>query len=1321
MRLPRDLLSGEYIAPDVFLCQTDKEIISKIQVLNLQGTFKWAQYSEISCTIPRIYIDETSMEETLHPAYDLVEGLRLIYLDGFGYFQIQEPTLSTDGIREVKEITAFSSEYMLSQKYLDTFVINKGVVDNAASIDGVQLYNQDDTEHSLLHLVLSEKAPEWTIGHVDPELATEQRSFEVDKQSIYDFLTNDVQNAFKCVVLFNTITNEINIYKEEEDEHYQTDVYMTFDNLSKNVNISYTADDIKTMITVTGDEDLDIREVNFGLPYILDLSYYHTIEWMGQKLYDKFSAYQNKLENSREAFRNLSYNINEANEELEDLQGRSSDTLTDGKMTLFLEFLTNFYHYIKDTKDAYMPDTTLLDELTEQFIGLYDIYTKTKDTELKAGKTYYTFDSVHQTYNAVQNPDVAYISTYYEKDPRSTAWRNAWNSFTATISNASVSKSNKDAAVLNILRTNIKSSNPVPTIFNLLGLEFLTPYQDYYKKAQSAMVTGGISEINGWPTNENSAYHQYYALKKMLDAVEDEIKLRQSEIDAIQKTLNGLYTTRTILSNDVSIHNPVNFDADDLRRLSPFLREDEYSNDDYVTTDNDTYKDKIDTEEELLNDALTELHKLAQPQLRIDENIFNLLALPEFAPIQYQFELGNFVTTEIRPDYIKKSRLLEVTINFDNLSEISVVFGDLIDVKSQADVHADLLSQAISVGKQVASSAGHWTSGTNVATEMQNKLNQGLLDAATVLKSIDGTQNVEIDKYGIHLSTIDSGGDKSPKQGWIVNNQLAYTDDNWLSTKSVFGEFTYDNKTYWGVLADAVVAGYIEGSVIKGSEIYGGHIEGTEIIGGQINGSEIIGGTGSFSGSITASSGTIGGWTIGSRSLQSKIYFETAVDNSNWYRSGMQALEDGATLSWIAFYAGCKNESGTIAANSNFYVTHGGKLYCNNAEIEGKVTANNGTIGGWSLTSSTIYRTNSSFKNANGMYFGSSGLSIKDKFWVTSAGALTAYSATLYGNDNNTKITITDRFKLSFTHEGITDYIEIYQNRLTFGGTGLSGVDMYMDDRGGEYLKITGTIYPNGIVSSGHVLPFPAATYNLGSVTNGWQKIYIGHGSGENNGLYISNTSGDTSFWVCGINQYSRFVIGTTSSDYIQYYQSRYRSTLSTGQSFRIVNGAPQNSEGTAYDYNDPSHVYIVGGADSTSTYVGIPPAYNRTTTTAANLYINSNGLLSRSTSSSRRYKHDIRSAEQFHDDMMSVLDIGVVKFKYNDGYVKDGVYNGEDVTGFIAEQIEDVCPECATYEDGKVESWNERIVIPKMLYVLQQQQKEIQQLHEKISALERI
>ena len=128
MQLPKDLLSDTYQTPDVILCQTNKDKICKLNATNLEGTFKFNSYSEISFDVPSVYCDTITGEMIPTPYYDYIEGLRLVYLKGFGYFQLQDPEVNGDGIQEYKHINAYSLEYSLSLYQATTLRSTKNVL-----------------------------------------------------------------------------------------------------------------------------------------------------------------------------------------------------------------------------------------------------------------------------------------------------------------------------------------------------------------------------------------------------------------------------------------------------------------------------------------------------------------------------------------------------------------------------------------------------------------------------------------------------------------------------------------------------------------------------------------------------------------------------------------------------------------------------------------------------------------------------------------------------------------------------------------------------------------------------------------------------------------------------------------------------------------------------------------------------------------------------------------------------------------------------------------------------------------------------------------
>lgn len=131
----------------------------------------------------------------------------------------------------------------------------------------------------------------------------------------------------------------------------------------------------------------------------------------------------------------------------------------------------------------------------------------------------------------------------------------------------------------------------------------------------------------------------------------------------------------------------------------------------------------------------------------------------------------------------------------------------------------------------------------------------------------------------------------------------------------------------------------------------------------------------------------------------------------------------------------------------------------------------------------------------------------------------------------------------------------------------------------------------------------------------------------------------------------------------------------------------------------------------------------NETVTNSPNLYITSNGWFRRTTNtSSKRYKKDIRDIEDQILNPERLYDLKVKQFKYKKEYQpneKDTRYN-KNLVGFIAEDIAEVYPVAADFnEDGQVENWNERYLIPAMLDLIQKQNERIKALEEKVGVEE--
>ena len=876
MVLPRDLLSGNYIKPRLFLCETDKERICQLKTTNTKGAFKFNSYSELSFEVARVYNDFITGEIKVNPYYDRIEAIRLIEIENMGFFEIQGPEVNGDGIKESKSITAYSLEYTLSQKYLTDFIVNTGeigsievtyaedVLGDINNIKPVILYNPSNPSLSLLHLVLKHVYG-WKIGHVDASLRTLSRQFEVDRESVYDFLMNEVCKKFNCYIVFDTINNTINVYAEsltakfigdgktniftisppfsqigtvsvdgykttkwqydlsngmvtledtpEAGAHievvdgalteWETDVFVSFDNLSQEIKVNYDADAIKTKLTVTYGDDGDIREVNLGLPYLTDLSYFYTVDWMGQDLYDAYTVYiqkSNKLQsdytiNSQEIWKindQISYEENRLSLEYSLVQSVSPDTV--GTYYVKRENADDSFYY----KEVSLPN------------------------EYNANEKYYSNATTNVTEDKIEKLFAALQKYFSNVNDDESGWITALNELSEEFEfmehqDVNLVYLSAELSKIETNRTenlNVKNAinNFLKNVWSELGR---TPLNKMYLEPYQTKKDTNIEA--GWSDKKNANYGRYYPVLLFISSIEEEIRYLDKKIEGYKVQRDVFYKKNSEINDQLAMDS--NFTEKQLIRLSAFIREDELNIEDVVETSQDDLSSSYKVKQDAMESGRIEIQKICQPQLQFSMSMANIYALPEFAPIVHQFQLGKVIKVGLRPDYFKQSRLMQVDINFDNFNDFSCEFGELTSLRSQSDIHADLLKNAISAGKSVATNSGHWSRGSDVATSIDLKIQQGLLDATTQIKAIDGSQGVVIDKSGIWLKKINSDGTTSQYQTRIVNNMILMSDDGFQTSRSALGEIVVDGETYYGLIAEMVISGIVESSKIVGCDI----------------------------------------------------------------------------------------------------------------------------------------------------------------------------------------------------------------------------------------------------------------------------------------------------------------------------------------------------------------------------------------------------------------------------------------------------------------------------------------------------------------------
>lgn len=265
------------------------------------------------------------------------------------------------------------------------------------------------------------------------------------------------------------------------------------------------------------------------------------------------------------------------------------------------------------------------------------------------------------------------------------------------------------------------------------------------------------------------------------------------------------------------------------------------------------------------------------------------------------------------------------------------------------------------------------------------------------------------------------------------------------------------------ITGNQILAGSITADKIDVNSIFAQDITAT----GTITGANLIGATGTFSGQITATQGSIAGWTI----IKDKMY----TTGSGKY-TGI-----GKYGSAYAFWAGAtSNDNGNSAV---FKVSHTGKLTATDADITGTITATNGKIGRYDITS-TYLMTNSG-SNASGIggnqaFWAGAEDSNSAPFRVGYDGVLWAENAAIrgsietgnLGDEGDTVSIINGHIGI----QGTSNNVEIYSTGFKFGIDGdyylmsvSEGVKCYRNLYATDFVA-DGWLYCSEVHSSGAVV-----------------------------------------------------------------------------------------------------------------------------------------------------------------------------------------------------------------------------------------------------------
>lgn len=1026
--------------PNMYLCNPDLRAICALNARDRSVTLRFNDLSELS-----FVVDKT--ESIAEKDYERIKTKRLVFLEDIGWFQITNAQEVIEGDACYKTVTAkshqvafqergFISEeraYMFYNPYDPTDRLYDST--NTAAIPSVvgQLVQQCGLK--LSGTVSTDTEPtrdyeKWTLIYVSPVLKFKAKSFsemyvsgsdtnvvrhfEENNGFGYDFMVNDVQNAFQVLFEFDYMHHTIKV-KTLDEAVIPTDICLSFSNLVNTMNVTENADDIVTVLTCEGG-DLDITTVNpMGTGYIVDFSYYmQTVDdygnpypWMSKELIAAINEWQKIYDSEVDDYSELVLNLQthylelaEWNEQLQFANLRNVDiknavdqyvsSSVDGgdasQVSITAEEVEVGGNSMLPASKFYNTDFT-----DSTWITGY----KNRPTVSQNGTSYYLSGSSKSGTAASMitdyivppeegdDPDDCYL--YFQDNDTSSYCRLTIEAEVDVAKNGTADGSisipipsgTTGYVVLNGNTFRVYNAQGVIKIYNNSNgqeVSYVSGHSDYfdfngaryqYAKSADDYVTVTRFYVSGF--TRHTVYANLTGSDGWQALWEKKAAQLEASADEVQEDIDELLVEIQEINDKCNIQKFILSKGDELYdELYHYWIEGNYTNDNLSADSETSMADRITLAKQLMEDGAIELQRAAQPKFTFTADVINFLRLIDYREFSTQLELGRTVTIEKNDSTYYFPALTAISFDLDDADNFSLTFSNGAKPNETAMTIADLLKEASDISRTVTSNWADLTDYAKNKETITSLIDEPLNRALRSMQEGLSNQEFIIDQTGIlgRRYTDDSHTEFSPEQVRFINNMLVFTDDSWKTVKTALGKIEVGGDVKYGLVAEYIVGNFILGdSLLIGSESGNVNItdNGVVIKNGAIdiyNGDTLVfyaddEGNLHIKGIIDAEvGGTIGGYTIGATNLT----------------SGGVGMSSDTTDGAIAFWAGNEN-----AASAVFRVSNTGELYATKAIIKG-----DSRIAGFTVNDSAIYNGRSSLKNEddNGVYIGTDGISL---------------------------------------------------------------------------------------------------------------------------------------------------------------------------------------------------------------------------------------------------------------------------------------------------------------------------------------------------------
>ena len=958
------------------------------------------------------------------------------------------------------------TEYVVITKENGTTTITLTALFRERISSLISFYTKYRDQLSLISLAIDGTNGNWSVGDIygvsdgDYTLANKKFQFEADT-NVYAFLTQDVARASKCIVWFDTIKRRVNVTPVDAIGQ-DSGVVISYDDLLNKMDISSTDDQFSTQIYVKNGDNFGIEQVNFGLPYIYDLTYkINAVDADGDRIYvsdevaDAYNEYVSFVDEKREEYIALSRQILKYDAEINELKYRVPLGVLKTDWTTYtqseLEAALKQYHnlllalltlYKEDYGDNgvdengdpvtevikespywndYVTYTSVIDEITGALSPSSD--DNTPDEVIEEGVAEEIVVS-EPAYNSSASDDGnASSDSDATGTTQSVVTRNSGTSVSEI--KATLSAWETEWQLYGLVELQAKISS-IEQVMSVLAESSVLLDSDGAPIAWSNLTDAQKAEFGGADVAyQYDVYKEYYDAHSGATAYLAELT---EEISGLEELRASAQQQRIAISKAVQLQNY--FDEDVYRTLSLLLRSATYSNDNIFTTSIDSSDEKIDRMLELLEDAKERASIVSRPQLTFNADTDNLLALIDYKACWDSFNVGNFILVQYRDDTYVSLRLVSYTFNPAMPSgSFSMVFSNYTaSMSGRTDLEYLLgLGGGVSSGGSGSSGSGSTSIGEDTDAVISNTMLTQLLESETfgtrvrdvVLDTIDvkSITAKQATFAGLNGGTtkIDAGCVQTGKlydavyrrlvnNGTIAIGSIENTSGSIIDLDT--GKFNLGGKLKWNGSTLSV-----EGAVIATTLSTGGRTSsGTGIAGIYIDASGNM-----YAGSNNQTRiNADGTFNFGNGQIVfngTNVVLSANVDASN-ITAGHVAAENitGTTIS------GKTISGGSISIGTGFSVNSSGVLTATGANVSGEINADSGKIGGdngWNITTNKIYTgtpdvgtgsgditlSSSDFtRSINGTSRSWLRFAVGSNFGISKTGALYTAGATISGN-----------------------------------------------------------------------------------------------------------------------------------------------------------------------------------------------------------------------------------------------------------------------------------------------------------------------------------